>query len=434
MLLAGHEWGEHRPKIVAEITKSENVEVAEIAGKRRIPIVCSSEVIGKMLVQTSRQPGLAMVYREIFSGSGSQIHIQGFPECAGRHFDEIVHGFETAIPLGVSKARREPDGQMAFVPRLNPRGDYRIAEDEWIILLARDRQNRFHPHLGNGESSPQDPLVEQPPQLENILILGWNRSVYNMLVEYDKYVPLGGRVQVVANYPEETVGSLLAERLPRPFQNIRFSYRQKNYVNRSVLEELLAEPRSCTVVLADDSVGESDADARVIMTLVLLSEIRTASAAACPGNVVAEVTNAQNRELLDATTTLDVVASSEVASWLIVQISQQQMLRLVYADLLDARGHEIYLKPAVRYMAAGVPCSFGEILSKGRRVHETALGVMLVRRGTPGAAQTFDMRINPPLDEPITFSAYDKVIMLAEDQYEDSEVTSGQAPLKQSTS
>lgn len=418
MLLSNPElWAEgaHRPKMVAEITKSENVEIAEIAGQRRIPVICSSQIIGKVLVQTARQPGLAAVYGQIFFGGGSQIYVQGFPQAAGKKFSEIMHCFPGGIPLGVSSAKKDPiDGFLTYVPYLNPRPDYVIKQDEWIILLTERVHNRFVPTPM--VEPPARPAIPPPARerhvIERIVILGWNRGLYGMLREIDEYALPGANVRVVAGYEEEVAAELIAKEIHRPLRNVQFQYRKGDYLRRAVLEAAVAGNPSCICILRDESSGESDLDARLIMASVLLRDYQRQLGADQPrSHVVAEVSSPQNRELLERTSAIDVVAGPEVASWLLTQISQQQMLLRVYDDLLNAGGNEIYLKPAGRYVMAGMSANFAQIREQAQRLGEIAIGVM--RANGPAIASL----INPSPEQAFILGGRDKIIVIAEDLF-----------------
>lgn len=422
MLLSSEElWAEpsQRPKMVAEITKSENVEIAEIAGQRHIPVICSSQIIGKVVVQTARQPGLAAVYGQIFFGGGSQIYVQSFPEIAGKKFHEIMHCFPGGIPLGVSSAKKDPvDGFVTYVPYLNPRADYVIGKDEWMILLCERMTNHYVP--APSVEPPALPITQaqtrQQHVIERIVILGWNRGLYGVLMEIDEYALSGATVLVVAGHDDETASALIAKEIGRPLRNVQLKYRQGDYLRRAVLEDAVAGNPSCICILRDESTGETDLDARLIMASVLLRDHQRQLGVDQPrSHVVAEVSSPENRELLERTSGIEVIAGPEVASWLLTQISQQQMLLRVYCDLLNAGGNEIYLKPAGRYVTPGTSASFAQIREQAQRLGEIAIGLMRTNR-----SGGFESLINPTPGQSFVFGEKDKVIVIAEDLFLES--------------
>lgn len=71
LLAANREWRGAPPKMVAEIMDQDHLQAAEIAAAGQISIVCSSRIISKVTVQTSRQPGFSRVYSELFGFAGN---------------------------------------------------------------------------------------------------------------------------------------------------------------------------------------------------------------------------------------------------------------------------------------------------------------------------------------------------------------------------
>ena len=195
-----------RPKIVGEITQNQNVHIANVASGHRSPIVSSGAIVSRLVVQSSRQRGIATVYSEMFSYNGSEIYIRPYPQCTGLNFGDILCSFSNAIPLGVSVAKKDERGILRFLPTINPPKDHKITKDEWLILLAADGSVTCNPkhkvppvvHLGTGRYTRTT--------LENVLIIGWNSSIYGTLREFDNYLHKGTTIDVIANYTEEEVG------------------------------------------------------------------------------------------------------------------------------------------------------------------------------------------------------------------------------------
>src|ERR1039458_9302253 len=68
---------------------------------------------------------------------------------------------------------------------------------------------------------------------------------------------------------------LVEEKLPRPLVNATLSYLQTDYAVAARLETLLARTFDTCIVLADESSGERDPDARTIVTILLLQDNRS---------------------------------------------------------------------------------------------------------------------------------------------------------------
>ena len=409
-------WSGERPKMVGEIVQKERLEIARIAGQRAIPIVSSSQIISKVVVQCSRQANLSAVYAEIFSFAGSELYIQHFPQCAGLRFGDLVHAFSDAVPIGVS--RRQGDGAgWRYVPVLNPGADHRVEEKEWLILMARNEHIDFQPGLPPPAVPPRGDPVAAARKLEKILLLGWNNSLYDILAEYDEYVNAGTRIVIASNHGEAEAVRRLAGFGRLAFSNIQLAFTRANTVMRGELEALEVGGFDCVVVLADESHGEADPDARTIMCLVLLNDILRQGASARRPQLVSEILDPHNRELIRRAQVNDIIVSPQVVSMLLAQISQQQMLTAVYDDLLSSGGVEIYLKPAANYVQLGQPVTFGALLSAALANGELALGVNIGREEADAQA-AHGVDLNPPKDRSWMLEEGDRIVVLAQNLYD----------------
>lgn len=380
LLLASYEgWAGARPKMVGEVSQNERREIALIAGRRSIPIVSSGQIVSKVLVQCARQGGLSSVYTEIFSSAGNSIYVLNFPGCAGRRFGEATFTFPDAVLVGVSRARVN-DGRTTFVPVLSPGRDYVIQPGEWLIFLAACRAIAHNPALAPpvARSGTRRPLVCRP--LERILIIGWNSSIYDIVAEFDEYVGANTPVDVVSAYEPAEAEARMADIGRTALRNVKVRYHRANSILRAALESLEISSFDCVVVLADESHEEADPDARTIMSLILLEDIRGNDPSGRQPRMLVEILDPRNRELILSANVSDVVVSPEVASMLLTQISQQQMLTAVYDHLFDSGGVEIYLKPADHYIEPGTTVDFNDVACAAQELGEIALGVSLSPR------------------------------------------------------
>lgn len=416
MLLASFDgWSGARPKVVGEITQKEKLEIARIAGQHTIPIVSSAQIVSKVVVQCSRQASLSSVYAELFSFTGSALYIRPFPQCAGKRFGDIAHGFTNAVLIGVSRSR-ERAGATVYDPVLNPGADYVVVEDEWLILMAQSDRIAYDPAVVAIATPVAGPADQLPAPLERILILGWNDNLYDILLEYDEYVEPGTLIEVASHYDAAEASERLAEFGSLAFRNLRTDFRRTNTVMRSALESLEPQRFDCIVILADESHGEADPDARSIMSLILLQDILAHAKGGHAPRLVSEILNPRNRELIARAQVNDIVVSPQIVSMLLTQISQQQMLDSVYDILLSSGGVEIYLKPATHYVAAGTAVGFAELMASAQARGEIALGVSIGSERCDGERNN-GVRLNPARGERWMLEEEDRVIVLAKDLY-----------------
>jgi hypothetical protein len=413
MLLAGNlPAGHARPKIVAELLQRENLEVAKIASQRSISLICSSEVLGRMIVQSSRQPGLTQVYSELFGFSGSEIYIQPHPDCAGRPFGDLMFEFPEAIVIGTSTLEHR-DGRSYFSPRLNPGKDHMVGKNEWLILLGDDSRivHRPNPSIrGRTEfafvSAPREKIRER------VLILGWNSHIFNILQEYDTFLSAGSEITIVSLFAPEKARALLDETLSRPLVNATISCVHLDYTIASRLDTLLEAGSGACIILADESSKESDPDSRTIVTILLVRDFEARHPEKRLRQIVAEILSAENAELLQSHNNTDIIVSPRLVSMLLAQVSQQLMLERIYSELMNAHGNEIYLRPVGRYTRRLANGTFIDVVRGAAMLGELAIGLK-IRADASNPAKNFGVRINPPKEALLSLSENDEAIVIS---------------------
>ena len=121
-----------------------------------------------------------------------------------------------------------------------------------------------------------------------------------------------------------------------------------------------------------DDLSVQQADARTLVTLLHVRDI----VGEAPGGtaVVTELLDDRNRALAEVAHVDDVIVSDQILSLMISQLNGDRRLERVFADLLDADGAEIYLRPAEWYVRPGPIVSFATIVAAAGVRNETAFG------------------------------------------------------------
>jgi hypothetical protein len=400
-----------RPKMVAEILRVENVPVARIASRNGISLLCSSEVLGRMIVQSSRQPGLAIVYDRLFGFAANEIYVQPHPTTAGRSFGDILFEFPTAIPIGTSGTETR-DGKPYFIQRMNPGKDYVIKASEWIILIGKDKAIT---HAPLPDHARETSFVAREARLftrEKILVLGWNSNLYAILQEYDTFLQPGSEITVVAQYKPTKAEHLLAEKMPRPLANATVRYVCADYALPGKLEPILAEAHSTCIIITDESSGVRDTGARTIVAVLLMQDFAERHPELRFKQIISEIASSANASLLRQSSKTDIIVSPQLISMLLAQVSQQLMLDRVYADLMNANANEIYLKPAIHYARNPADCTFADVLRGSVRRGEIAIGLKIAAEAAD-PAKNFGVRVNPPKSAPLALTEKDEVIVIS---------------------
>ncbi len=100
----------------------------------------------------------------------------------------------------------------------------------------------------------------------------------------------------------------------------------------------------------------------------------------------------------------DFIVSDELSSLMLAQVSERLELHRVFAELFDAAGSFISLRPAELY-APGHAVSYAAIVAAASRRGESALGYRIGRRA---------VTLNPRKSARVTLGPGDQVLVLGE--------------------
>jgi Trk K+ transport system NAD-binding subunit len=372
-----------------------------IAGKDRVNAVLMGDLIARVTAQTSRQSGLSVIYTELLNFGGDELYFKEEPTLSGKTFGDALGAYEDSGVIGLFTA----EGQAC----LNPPMDTRIAPGDKIIVIAADDDTI---QLSGRSPDVQHTLLRSGRHAtkaapEKGLILGWNDCAGIIVHELDNYVAKGSTITVVADKEFETDVKACGK-----LDNQKLTFQTGDTTDRDLLNELNVAEYDHVIVLANTKLEIQQADARTLITLLHLRDI--AEKDEIPFSIVSEMLDLRNRELAEVAKVDDFIVSDHLISLMLSQLSENGDLHDVFTDLFDPEGSETYLKPAGDYVELGQPVNFYTVIEAARRRGETAFGYRLnVEARDAGAA--YGVHTNPKKSELVTFSAEDKIIVLAEE-------------------
>ncbi|MBI2331689.1 MAG: NAD-binding protein, partial [Chloroflexi bacterium] len=389
--------------IVTQIRDPQNMDVLKLLSEKDIvqPIL-TTDLIARVVAQTSRQSGLSIVYTELMNFGGDEIYFKKEPGLSGKTYGEALLAYETSTVMGI----RRVDGTILMNPAMDTRiepGDsiFAIAEDDDKIQLSNSR-------LPLEENLIQRSVKVSKPKPERGLILGWNRSGSIIVRELDNYVAKGSELLVVSEVDDlekqiqREVGKLKNQKLKVMEGDIR---------DRALLNELGVTEYDHVIVLAYSHLGVQEADAITLVTLLHLRDI--AEKDETPFSIISEMLDLRNRELAEAAKVDDFIVSEHLISLMLAQLSENAELKDVFADLFDPEGSEVYLKPIGDYVATGQPVNYYTVVEAARQRGETAIGYRLMSE-SHDAEKAYGVRTNPKKAEKVTFKPEDKLVVISE--------------------
>jgi ion channel POLLUX/CASTOR len=150
-------------------------------------------------------------------------------------------------------------------------------------------------------------------------------------------------------------------------------------------------------------LGDDEADARTLLTLLAFNQVRQ-QADIGPVRIVAEMLDQRNAHLAEATGVDDFVVSDELTSLMLAQLSERAELHLVFEDLFDREGCSIELRSAPTY-GAHLAATFADVVATASTMGHSAIGY---RRASSG-----EVIVNPAKSSPLRLERDDEVLVIA---------------------
>ena len=389
--------------IVAEMKDISNFEVAKMVAKEEAEILFTDDIIAKMIVQTSRQSGLSIVYTELFDFDGVEIYFNEDKKLVGKTYGEILSMYESSSVIGVQKENGTIE--------LNPLMNYIFEEGDVAIVISEDDSTI---EISNGLNKEIDEscfskTISAENKAENILLLGWNSIAYSIVLELDKYLGHGSSLTVISSYDKYQD---IVNGLSKQLINCKLTFQIDDTTNRKVLEDInICSFDSVQILCYKDDMDIQDADASTLITLLHIRKILDDSSVDI--KVVSQMLDVKNRALASITKADDFIVSDTLISLLMAQVAENKSLMKVFENLFNADGSEIYLKPVAEYIIPNSPVNFYSIIESAKRKGHTAIGYRLDHFSSD-ANESFGIQVNPNKSRKIEFKENDKIIVLAE--------------------
>lgn len=405
------------PFLISIIQNEDNlVEARLAAGKhssKSLVILALNEVLARIMVHTSRQPGLSDVFTELFNFTGSELYIIEddalFPGLHGKTIAEINHYLANAYAIGVKQA----NGAILMEDPLSL-----VFEDGDALIVVKEDDDPLKPTDHNEEYRKLPVIQSQPIEAVRVLIIGIEPVLDEALREYSSYLPAGSEIRVVSNKGrfdrmiDESITELLQDK------EISVSVVDVDTASKRDVNKLLHDfAPDCVLVLANIDTKDPDSeDERIMRILIYLRAFRNRSGKYF--SITCEMLQSKNKTLAAATEPDDFIISRQFSALMMAQISYDKSMASLFECLLSSDGFEIYMKPAVWYLPAGEPVSLftlgqivadrGEIFIGMRQKSDSCHSPATINPGKYNSTNTV---------KEYTFSEGDYLVVLAENNH-----------------
>lgn len=390
--------------IVAEIKSKNNLDAAQVIGKKEASLIYSQDFIARISAQTCHQPGLSVIYMGLVGFDGDEMYFSAIESLKGKTYKETIFGFEDSTVIGIYKK----NGQIL----INPPKDTILEDGDKVIAISQD-DDTVIPSLKKEFGVQKEVIVNKERissiNKENNIILGWNIRAKSIIEQLDQYVEKGSKIKIVTM---EELNEEHKQEVNELLTNQEISFTTGDYTKRSVLEELQIFAYDNIIVLSNSSVSEQQADAYTLLALVLIRDI--ANEKGLKAKIISEMNDLKNRELAEVTEADDFIIGQDLISRILAQISENKELKRVYDNLLSSEGSEIYLKNVEDYIDVSKTVNFYTILDSALSKNETAIGYQ-INKYIHSSENNYGIVVNPRKSDQIEFSKLDKIIVLSED-------------------
>ncbi|CAI9108525.1 OLC1v1008142C2 [Oldenlandia corymbosa var. corymbosa] len=420
-----------RGHIVVELSDLDNEVLVKLVGGDLVETVVAHDVIGRLMIQCARQPGLAQIWEDILGFENCEFYIKRWPQLDGMPFEDVLISFPDAIPCGVKSASY--GGKII----LNPDDSYVLQEGDEVLVIAEDDDTYAPAELPTVQKGYLPKESDIPKHAERILFCGWRRDMEDMIMVLDAFLAPESELWMFNEVPETERekklidGGLDINRLV----NIELVNREGNAVIRRHLESLPLESFDSILILADESVEDSaiQADSRSLATLLLIRDIQAKrlpyrdamisrdhrssfsqgswmgemQQASDKSVIISEILDPRTKNLLSMSKISDYVLSNELVSMALAMVAEDRQINNVLEELFAEEGNEMQIRAAELYIQEGEELSFYEILLRARHRREIVIGYRV--------ANTERAIINPPVKhERRKWSTGDVLVVIAE--------------------
>jgi hypothetical protein len=397
--------------VVAEIFNPAYRDIITHSFADTIVTINTSDILAKLLVQTSRSVGLSTVYNEILSFDGCEMYFH-HADWKGARFGELAFHFMDGVPMGV----RQADGILL----LNPSNHYIMQTDDHILILADDDSTVKYQSIACAHGMYfQLPDRKLNKSIERELIIGWNHKARIILQEFADYVTIGSQINILLADPTDEEREEI-QALNDTIRGVDIQLLQFNSLNRDHLLEIQPFSYNNIIILASVSDGHDaqQIDSENIVTLLLLrsifNEYPEDSAAT---KLITEVLDSQNLPLVARAGVKDVIISSRLVSMIMAQVSQSKDMKRVYDDLFSEDGSEIYIKPASLYFDhLPITLNFADLIALAQQRNEICLGIK-IKALEFDASKNNGIQLIPTKMQSLTLGPEDSLVVLAEDEF-----------------
>jgi len=397
------------PPVVAELHMPNKRRLARKISPM-VTVIEEHTILAKLMVQTSRISGLALVYDNLVGFDGCEFYYYRPKEGWGNKTYGVVQlFFYTCSVIGV----RTVTGEVL----INPEASYKLPEDSEVLLIAEDDSTiKYAKQALKINPIKAEPGAPLPKKEEHQLIIGWSKKTSIIVEEFSDYLIDGSQIYVLVPESTDEMNSQLTA-IQKKHKGIKMKLIKGDIHHEDVLKKLKPETFDNIIILKEDGGDSELRDSETIATLLEFRHyFKTLGDVEIQTQLVSEVADSENINVIQEVGVKDFLISNKFVSKIYAQVSEDPDVLKAYDELFKEEGSEIYIKPINLFIKELAPeITFGDLCAAAIKRNESCFGVR-IQSEEMDEDKNYGIYINPPKDQKFKLTVEDFLITLAEDE------------------
>ncbi|MBR2068041.1 MAG: hypothetical protein IJ875_07295, partial [Solobacterium sp.] len=374
------EYKDCKANIIACVSNEKYLLPSAKMREKNIIMLKTDDMMAQMIAHTSTEPGLSVAFKELLNFEGNEFYFEKDERFIDKTVLDLARMIDHATLVGIKH-----NGKVT----LNPEREMVVKEGDDVILFETGKDAYKINDIGEKrvEKRELDSLGKEVKG--KLFIIGTNVLLDTILSELPNDVK---DITIVskAKYLEEKYKDIKALKVA-----------DIDYEND--LERIASQARHI-VILSDRSIDKEDSDIKNILLVLKLMDLKERKNYVF--NITAELNMENSYRIAVKNNQIDYVVSSNVASLVLAQISEDPKLEPVFKELLSKKGNELFSKTLSSFnLSTKHDYSYG-----GLKQIILSYGYTLL-----GYSKQEEMFLNVPLEERIQFEKSDRLIVLGKE-------------------
>ena len=376
------EFPEFKAKIISCVSDERHLLPSSKLTDNNMIIMKTDDFMARVLAHTSTEPGLSIAFRDLLNFEGAEFYFEEDVRFIGKSILELASFIDRAVIMGIIR-----NGKF----NLNPDEDYVVELGDKLIMYEDTKGSYEIKEIEMKNVSDREfkPLNRWPKG--KLAIFGCNRLLRTIIEQTSTDID---EIILVSEFEEDLEAGTSG------IDQFKFEFICDDYDKHL---DYIASKANHIIILTEEEEDKEDADTDAMLILLKLAYLKEEKG--YKYNITSQLYLESSFDVAPKKVGIDYLIASNVASLLLAQISQNNELEQIFAELLSREGDDLYSKP-IKSFNLGTEHDYSF-----RALKQIVLSYKYTLIGYIHEEQTV---LNPSLDERIDFDEDDRLIVLGE--------------------